>query len=126
MGREACRSPILLVDIEYSGFVVFACDLRERIQRPYGQQRYLQPVAQTFGERDAYAQSGIGAGALAHGHGIEILGRDARFAQQLVCEDAQLTRVVATAVALSERYQLAVFGDAHGANVRAGFNTQYE
>ena len=86
----------------------------------------MQPVAQTFGERDAYAQSGIGAGALAHGHGIQLSGCDAVLAQQLVGEDAQLARVVATAVALSERYQLAVFGDAHGADVRAGFNTQYE
>ena len=61
------------------------------------------PVAQPLGERNADPQPRIGAGALAHGHGIQFIGRNARFAQKLVDEHADLAGMVAPLVALAQR-----------------------
>ena len=76
-------------------------------------------------ERHADAQSRIRSGALTHSHGVEFVGRNVRLAQQFVDEHADLAGVVAPLVALAQRQQFAVLGDAHGTDVRSGLNSKY-
>ena len=110
-------------DGKNSGFVVFERHFGQRIERPDGHQRLTHPVAQPLGERNADPQPRIGAGALAHGHGIQFIGRNARFAQKLVDEHADLAGVVAPLVALAQRKQLPVLCNTDRTNVRTGLDT---
>ena len=113
-----------VVDRDDARLVVLAGHLGQGVERPHGDQRLAQSVAEPLGERHADAQPGIGSGALAHGHGVELVGRNARFAQQLVDEHRDLAGVVAPLVALAQRQQLTLLGNSDGADVRAGFNTE--
>ena len=110
-------------DGKNSGFVVFERHFGQRIERPDGHQRLTHPVAQPLGERNADPQPRIGAGALAHGHGIQFIGRNARFAQKLVDEHADLAGMVAPLVALAQRKQLPVLCNTDRTNVRTGLDT---
>ena len=124
--HRAEQRPVPIRHGQDARLVVLAGYLGQRIERPDSHQRLPQPVAQALGERNADAQSRIGAGALADGHGIQIVGRDACFVQQFIDEHADLTRMVAPLVALAQRDQFAILRNTHRTYVGSGFDTQYQ
>ena len=105
-------------------FVIFAGNLRQRVERSHGDQRLLQSVTQSLGERHADAQSRIGAGTFADRHGVQLVGRNARFAQKFIDEHTDLAGMVAPLVALAQRKQLPVFRNTDRTDVRAGLDTK--
>lgn len=88
-------------------------------------ERFHGNFADETARRVRDAQSRIRSGSLTHSHGVEFVGRNVRLAQQFVDEHADLAGVVAPLVALAQRQQFAVLGDAHGTDVRSGLNSKY-
>ena len=101
--HRAEQRTVPVVDPDDARLVILAGHLSQSIERTDSQQRNLQSVAEPLGKGDADAQPRIGARPLADGHRIEFVGRNARFAQQFIDEEAHLARMVAPLVALAER-----------------------
>ena len=76
--HRAQQRPVPVADRENPGLVVLARHFGQRVERPDRQQRFAQAVAESFGERHADAQPRVGTGPLAHGHRVELVGRNAQ------------------------------------------------
>ena len=123
-GTQTRLRPILHVD--NSRLVILHGHLRKGVERTHRHQRNTQSIAHALGERHPDTQARIGAGAHTHGYGIQLVGRHIGLAQQFIHEDRHLLGVVASLVALAQRYQLAVAGQTDRTYIGTRLNAQYQ
>ena len=109
--------------IEYAGLEILQRDLYEGFQTVYGDQRLSGRIANPLGQRYGDPQSGVGAGTLADGHGIQFVGIEIVFPKDFLHVYGQILGMMLPLEIFAQRKEPAVFRQGYGTDVGAGLDT---
>ena len=113
-----------VVHIENPRLIIFQRHPSQGFEASHRDQRNPGPVANSFGQRHADPQTGVGTGAHSDRHGIKVFRVEVVLAQNFLDIDSQVLGVLTAFATLTQGKQTVVFSQCDGTDVGARLDTQ--